>query len=248
MSTQQYDEIGEAYEGFKALPLEQYAVVPSFLATVGDVEGKSILDLASGTGFYSREFKRRGAGDVLGIDISSEMVAVAQALEEGAPLGVRYEVGDVAELRDLGRRYDIVLGVQLLNYAQDIAAFERMARNIHRSLKPGAEFFALNQKPDFRFDGPSPGKYGFLSELTGEQAETGPRVKTTALLEQPGPVSFVATLPRREVYEECLAAAGFSEITWIPVEVSDAGLEEFGEEFWADLRDNPPLTMLRCRA
>ncbi len=63
----QYDEIGEAYEGFKALPLEQYAAVPSFLAMVGDVHGKSVLDLACGTGFYSRELRRRGAADVLGI-------------------------------------------------------------------------------------------------------------------------------------------------------------------------------------
>nr|WP_311775868.1 class I SAM-dependent methyltransferase [Streptomyces lateritius] len=78
MVTQQYDEIGEAYEGFKSLPLERFAVVPGFLALVGDVRGRSILDLASGTGFYSREFRRRGAADVLGIDISSEMVSVAR--------------------------------------------------------------------------------------------------------------------------------------------------------------------------
>ena len=101
--TAEYDEIGEAFEGFKALPLAQYAEVPSFLAMVGDVRGKSVLDLASGTGFYSREFKRRGAADVLGVDISGEMVAVAQQLEERDPLGVRYEVGDVADLRTFER-------------------------------------------------------------------------------------------------------------------------------------------------
>ncbi|NUP39087.1 MAG: class I SAM-dependent methyltransferase, partial [Streptomyces sp.] len=64
MSVQQYDKIGEAFEGFKSLPLTRYAEVPGFLALVGDVRGKSVLDLASGTGFYSREFKRRGAEDV----------------------------------------------------------------------------------------------------------------------------------------------------------------------------------------
>ena len=52
MSVQQYDKIGEAFEGFKSLPLTQYAEVPGFLAMVGDVRGKSVLDLASGTGFY----------------------------------------------------------------------------------------------------------------------------------------------------------------------------------------------------
>ncbi|MFD6969940.1 class I SAM-dependent methyltransferase [Streptomyces sp. NPDC059979] len=243
---QQYDEIGEAYEGFKALPLEQYVVVPSFLALVGDVSGKSVLDLASGTGFYSREFKRRGAAEVLGIDISGEMVAVAQQLEGHSPLGVHYEVGDVAELRPLGRRFDIGLAVQLLNYAEDIATTERMCRNAHESLEPGGEFFVLNQSPDFRFDGPTPERYGFRSELTGEEVETGPRVRTTALLDPP--VSFVANRPRREVYEKCLRAAGFSELSWVPLTVSEAGVREFGADFWADFHANPPLEMLRCRA
>ncbi|MGW5736813.1 MULTISPECIES: class I SAM-dependent methyltransferase [Streptomyces] len=244
---QQYDEIGEAYEGFKALPLEQYAVVPSFLGMVGDVRGRSVLDLASGTGFYSREFKRRGATDVLGIDISGEMVAVARQLEERDPLGVRYQVGDVAELRPLGTRFDITLAVQLLNYASDIATTERMCRNIRRNMKPGGELFLLNQSPDFRFEGPGPDKYGFRSVLTGAEVETGPQVRTTALLD-PAPVSFVANLPRRDVYDKCLGAAGFRDLTWVPLTVSQAGLREFGAEHWADFRDNPPLEMLRCRA
>ncbi|MGP3974078.1 class I SAM-dependent methyltransferase [Streptomyces sp. 8N114] len=246
MSVQQYDEIGEAFEGFKALPLTQYGEVPSFLAMVGDVRGKSVLDLASGTGFYSREFKRRGATEVLGVDISGEMVAVARGLEERGPLGVRYEVGDVSELRPLGRRFDVATGVQLLNYAEDIAAMEQMCRNVHRSLKPGAEFFVLAQKPDYRFDGPSLEKYGFLCEPTGEEIETGPRFRVTALLDPP--VEIVTTSPRCEVYERCLRAAGFGELAWVPLEVSDAGVRKFGADFWADFLANPPLEMLRCRA
>ncbi|MET8571595.1 class I SAM-dependent methyltransferase [Streptomyces sp. NPDC004783] len=246
MSGQQYDEIGEAYEGFKALPLEQYAVVPSFLGMVGDVRGKSVLDLASGTGFYSREFKRRGATEVLGIDISGEMVAVARQLEESDPLGIRYEVGDAAELRAFEEPFDIGLAVQLLNYASDMATTERMCRNVHRALKPGGEFFLLNQSPDFRFDGPPPDRYGFRSELTGEEVETGPQVRTTALLDPP--VSFLANLPRREVYEKCLAAAGFSDLTWVPLTVTEAGVRRFGADHWSDFHANPPLEMLRCRA
>ncbi|MER5207239.1 class I SAM-dependent methyltransferase [Streptomyces sp. NPDC002825] len=246
MSRQQYDEIGEAFEGFKSLPLTRYGEVPSFLGMVGDVRGRSVLDLASGTGFYSREFRRRGASEVLGIDISGEMVAAARAFEESEPLGVRYEVGDVSELRALERRFDIALGVQLLNYAPDIAAMERMCRHVHGSLKPGAEFFVLAQKPDYRFDGPSLAKYGFLCEATGEEIETGPRVRITALLDPP--ISFVGACPRREVYEGSLRAAGFRDLTWAPLGISEAGVREYGAEFWADCLANPPFELLRCRA
>ncbi|MGA5412113.1 class I SAM-dependent methyltransferase [Streptomyces lavendulocolor] len=247
MSVQQYDRIGEAFEGFKSLPLIRYGEVPSFLGMVGDVSGRSVLDLACGTGFYSREFKRRGATEVHGVDISGEMIAAARKIEERDPLGVRYEVADVAELPPLGRRFDIALAVQCLNYAEDIAALERMCRNIHRSLVPGGEFFVLAQRPDYGFDCPSLDKYGFRCEPTGEEAEPGPRARVTALLD-PEPISIVSTVPRREVYEESLRAGGFSAVEWVPLQVSEAGVREYGEEFWADFYAKPPLEMLRCCA
>lgn len=244
---QQYDEIGEAFEGFKSLPLIRYGEVPSVLGMVGDVRGKSVLDLACGTGFYSRELKRRGAAEVFGVDISGEMIAVAQRIERSEPLGVRYEVGDVAELPALERRFDLALGVQCLNYARDIAEMERMCRRVHRNLVAGGTFYVFCQKPDYRFGNPPLDKYGFRCEPTGEESETGPRVRVTALLD-PEPVSILASAPRREVYEQSLRAAGFSEVEWVPLQISEAGVREFGEDFWADLLANPPLEMLRCRA
>ncbi|MFF0215086.1 class I SAM-dependent methyltransferase [Streptomyces vinaceus] len=246
MSGQQYDGIGEAFEGFKSLPMIRYGEVPSFLGLVGEVGGRSVLDLACGTGFYSREFKRRGAADVLGVDISGEMIAAAREIERREPLGVRYEVGDVAELPLLDTRFDIALGVQCLNYAEDLATMERMCRNIHRNLVPGGEFFVLAQNPDYRFDCPSLETYGFRCEPAGE-IETGRRVRVTALLD-PQPITIVSSAPHREAYETSLGAAGFSEITWVPLEVSDAGVREFGKEYWEDLLAYPPLAMLRCRA
>ncbi|WP_030218314.1 class I SAM-dependent methyltransferase [Streptomyces bikiniensis] len=246
MGGQLYDGIGEAFEGFKGLPLARYGEVPGFLALVGDVKGRSVLDLASGTGFYSRELKRRGASDVLGVDISGAMVDAARALEDAEPLGARYEVGDVAELRAFDEPFDLAIAVQLFNYADSVATIERMCRNVHRSLAAGAGFFVFTQNPDFRFDGPSLAKYGFLCESLGEETEIGPRERLTALLDPP--ISFEANPPGREVLEKSLRAAGFHGITWVPLEISEAGVREYGKEFWADHDANPPLTMLRCHA
>ncbi|MEV7601120.1 class I SAM-dependent methyltransferase [Kitasatospora sp. NPDC089797] len=247
MGMQQYDLIGEAFEGFKALPLIRYGEVPSVLGLVGDVRGRTVLDLACGTGFYSRELRRRGAAEVLGVDISTEMVSVARSFEQREPLGVRYEVGDVAELRPLERQFDVALAVQCLNYAEDRAALDRMCRAVHRSLRPGGELVVLAQRPDYAFDCRSLERYGFRCEPTGEEVETGPRVRVTALLD-PRPVSILGTVPRREVYEESLRAAGFDELEWVPLRISEAGLREFGAEFWADVVAHPPLVLLRCRA
>ncbi|MFG3280538.1 class I SAM-dependent methyltransferase [Streptomyces sp. NPDC048111] len=248
MSTREmYDQIGEAFEGFKALPLAQYVEAPSFLGMVGDVAGKRVIDLACGTGFYSRELKRRGATDVFGIDISGEMIAAAEGIEQAEPLGVRYAVGDVADYAPEEEPFDVATAVMLLNYAETVEGFEHLCRKVHASLKSGGEFFMLHQTPDYDFDGPSPRPYGFLTELTGEQSETGPRVRVTALLEG-APITFTSGLARREVFETCLAGAGFREITWVPTQVSDAGIAAYGDAFWDDYRANPAFEMLRCRA
>ncbi|MFE6224854.1 class I SAM-dependent methyltransferase [Streptomyces sp. NPDC057854] len=247
MTVQQYDGIGEAFEGFKALPVIRYGEVPSVLDMVGDVTGRTVLDVACGTGFYSRELKRRGAADVLGVDISSEMIAAARAIEDRDPLGVRYEVGDVAELARFDEPFDLALGVQCLNYAESLAEMERMCARIHRSLVPGGWFHVFAQNPDYAFDCASLETYGFRCEPTGEEIETGPRVRVTALLD-PHPISIVGSAPRREVYEDSLAAAGFRDIEWLPLRISEEGIRAYGEEFWADLLAHPPLELLRCRA
>ncbi|KOV67644.1 ToxA protein [Streptomyces sp. MMG1121] len=229
------------------MPLAQYVEAPSFLGMVGDVTGKNVIDLACGTGFYSRELKRRGATDVLGVDISGEMVRAAEGIERADPLGVRYEVGDVADLSPAQERFDVATAVMLLNYAETVTEFERLCRRVHENLKSGGRFFMLHQTPEYDFSGPSPRPYGFLTELTGEECGIGPRVKITALLEG-APISFTAGLARREVFETCLAKVGFSEITWVPTEVSPAGIAAYGDEFWADYRANPAFEMLHCRA
>ncbi|MGP3769211.1 class I SAM-dependent methyltransferase [Streptomyces sp. SDT5-1] len=244
---QQYDRIGEAFEGFKALVLARYVEVPSFLELVGDVAGRSVLDLACGTGFYSREFKRRGAADVCGVDVSGEMVEVARRIETAEPLGVRYAVGDVATTDAPGDTpYDVATAVNLLNYAETIDAMTAMCRTIHASLRPGGTFYALNQSPDYDFDGPSPRPYGFHCELEGSRVEVGPRVRVTAFLE-PEPVSFVASLPRREVYARALTGAGFTDVAWSPLKVSDEGRAAFPDGFWDDYAANPPFELLTAR-
>lgn len=245
MSVQQYDGIGETYEGFKSLPMARWAECPSFLSMLGDVRGKSVLDLACGTGFYSRQIKRLGAADVLGADISPAMVTAARRIEEGAPLGVRYTVAGVSDLPVPERPFDVASAVYLLNYAQSADEMTEMCRAVRRNLSSGARFAVLTQAPAYRFDGPSMAKYGFTYEPVAD-SPIGPRVRITALLSPP--VEFVTSYPRREVFEESLAAAGFGDVTWVPLHVSPEGLREWGKEYWADFLGNPPLVMLHCTA
>lgn len=42
----------------------------TYLNLLGDLAGKSILDLACGEGFYTRLLKKQGVASIVGVDLS----------------------------------------------------------------------------------------------------------------------------------------------------------------------------------
>lgn len=74
---------------------------PALKRMVGDVEGKSVLDVGCGEGCFSRFFAKAGA-EVTGVDLSDALIEAAVEEEERHPLGVRYFVADAADLSMLG--------------------------------------------------------------------------------------------------------------------------------------------------
>ncbi|MCX5536773.1 hypothetical protein OG785_40190 [Streptomyces sp. NBC_00006] len=55
--------------------------------------------------------------------------------------------------------------VNLLNYSETVDGMTAMCRTIHAAVRPGGTLYALNQSPDYDFDGLSPRPYGFHCEL-----------------------------------------------------------------------------------
>jgi len=47
-------------------------------------------------------------------------------------------------------------------------------------------------------------------------------------------------------YERVLARVGFTKVEWLPLQVSDEGIAEFGEEFWSFALNNPQTTAMRA--
>ena len=61
-----YDEIVEEYSQAKSNPYKHYVEEPTFWSCAGkDFSGRTVLDLACGSGHYSRQFRSRGAQQVL---------------------------------------------------------------------------------------------------------------------------------------------------------------------------------------
>jgi 2-polyprenyl-3-methyl-5-hydroxy-6-metoxy-1,4-benzoquinol methylase len=74
------------------------------------------MDLACGFTFSTRLLKQHGAAQVIGVDISPEMIRLATQQEQAEPLGITYQVCDSVVLPRLGP-FDLVTAVYLLNYA-----------------------------------------------------------------------------------------------------------------------------------
>ena len=70
--TTDYDPIAELYKLSKQQPWRTHIEAFSLMQLIGDLAGKSVMDVACGEGFYTRmlRYRQRGASKVTGIDLS----------------------------------------------------------------------------------------------------------------------------------------------------------------------------------
>ena len=96
-----YDAVADFYaRGFDSTG---DSVSQALLDLLGPVAGRRVLDVACGHGRMTRELARRGA-DVVGIDISGNLIRKAREAEQAEPLGIRYFHADVTTPDVLGGR------------------------------------------------------------------------------------------------------------------------------------------------
>jgi SAM-dependent methyltransferase len=209
------------------------------------VRGCSVLDLACGEGFYSRLIRQAGAAQVTAVDISAEMIALAQTAEDHDPLNIHYLCADVARLEGLAR-YDLVSAAYLLHYADDETELQSMCDNIAACLEPGGRFVALNENPDQpEADYAAYTQYGFNKKYALPRAN-GSRIDYSMIAGRQV-IRFDARYYTRDTYEAALARAGFRDVRWKALELSPAGVAERGEEYWRAYLNNPPIIGLEAR-
>src|SRR5438876_12386220 len=97
--TTNYDAIAEEYQRSKLQPWRLHLELYSLFDLAGDLAGKSVLDLACGEGFYTRLLRQKGAGRVVGVDLSAGMIDLARQEEARRPLGIEYVHQDAKKLQ-----------------------------------------------------------------------------------------------------------------------------------------------------
>jgi toxoflavin synthase len=142
----QYDHIGSKYDEYARTATLKRAESYTFFRMVGALDGKRVMDLACGFGFYTRLLKQHGAAQVIGVDISPEMIRLATQQEQAEPLGITYQVRDAVVLPQLGP-FDLVTAVNLLNYATSKDQMRGMFPERLRQPGGGRALHRLHRQP-----------------------------------------------------------------------------------------------------
>ena len=144
MSTgQSYDTIAERNRDSKRLPFRRVIERYTVFQVLGDLRGQTVLYLACGEGIYVRQFMRAGAAAVTGVDISQQMIALAETAEQADPIGCRYACEDAARFIP-GTPVDVVTAFYLLNYARNRDELAAFCRSCFRALRPGGRLVGFN--------------------------------------------------------------------------------------------------------
>jgi SAM-dependent methyltransferase len=241
-----YDTIAEDYARCKLAPWRRFIERPTLFGLLGEPGRLSVLDLACGSGFYSRLIRSAGAAHVVGVDLSSAMIDLAQREEAAKPLGIEYRVGDAAGL-ELGEALDVVFAAYLFNYSRSAGELRAMARAVTRHLKPGGRLVAAIDSPEH-----SPAayertrKYG-STKSAAMPLQEGTPIHYTMFPEGGRPFTFDNYFLSLPTYHRAFHAAGLRDLSWHLPRLSAEGEAETGSAFWDDFLADPPVMFLTAR-
>ena len=230
---QEYNVGAEGYQKATQRFMRKCAYEPTLMENFPDVKGKRVLDIACGDGLATRIISSLGVKEVVGVDISDELIKRARNFNTP---NVQYLVRDAihGDLTDLGK-FDIVTAVMYLHYAPSRNEIRQAIHKISEVLIPGGIFYTMTVNPDLLREGYC--DYGI--RVTPESSQEGSKVKTELHdLDWKKFCEFSNFYWTQETYNSIFRDEGF-EVQWHRGIVSEEGRKRFGDEFWKNYDKEP---------
>lgn len=150
-----------------------YYEKPAMYALLPDLNGKIVLSVGCGSGEDSIYLKRQGAKKSVGIDLSSELVSIAQ----NSYPECEFHIMNMENITFPDNLFDFAYSSLAIHYVEDWAG---VFRNTYRVLKPDSSFlFSCGHPVRFAMDEENDGTSSGLkleitkNTVTGEQVITG---------------------------------------------------------------------------
>ncbi|MCE9687907.1 class I SAM-dependent methyltransferase [Shewanella sp. AS16] len=148
MSQNIYDNQG-FFDAYAQLPRSVHGLdgAPEWSALkamLPPLEGRRVVDLGCGYGWFCRAARELGADSVLGIDLSSKMLAQARATTQDE--AIEYQQGDLDGLMLAPKSVDLAYSSLALHYLADLRP---LFATLYRALKPGGRLVFSTEHPIF---------------------------------------------------------------------------------------------------
>jgi ubiquinone/menaquinone biosynthesis C-methylase UbiE len=134
----EYDEFSRKY---RLKDLKEYAN----LATSHIAEGGSVLEIATGPGYFCTELAKLGNFKITGLDISHDLVKIARMNAQQAGAKVDFQQGNASSLQFPDMTFDFVFcSWAIKNFMEPVKVLNEM----YRVLKPGGIVLIIDLNQD----------------------------------------------------------------------------------------------------
>ena len=148
MKQNKYDDHG-FFENYSQMArsiggLEAAGEWPAFRAMLPELRGKSVLDLGCGFGWHCRYARERQARNVVGVDLSENMLARAGDCTDDP--AIEYRRLAIEDIDFAAGEFDVVISSLALHYVE---RFDIVCRKVHHCLVSGGTFVLSVEHPVF---------------------------------------------------------------------------------------------------
>ena len=231
MTNEEYNKIAEQYANMiKTDALKIYLQYPGLINLLGNVKGKTILDIGCGNGFFSSMVAKKGA-KIIGFDVSKKQIQLAVENEKVMKLGMKFFCSDQFKF-NYPEKFDLAFSNMVIFYAINFKELVQFFRCAFKSLKDKGKFISVIVNPEYKR----------FNELHYDRkiVRNGNKAKSEFYIDGKFDVSsgFYSFFTKDE-YEKAAKEAGFSKFDWKTIKIEKEGIKNKGKEFWKGYDSDP---------
>ncbi|MEX2940880.1 class I SAM-dependent methyltransferase [Serratia fonticola] len=151
-----YAQLSRSVQGLDGAP--EWSTIRSILP---DLQGKKVVDLDCGYGWFCRSAREQGAAQVLGMDLSEKMLGKAKEMTKDP--AIEYRQQDLEALQLPAASFDLVYSSLTLHYIEDLG---KLFATVYQALVNGGEFIFTAEHPIYT----APKHQGWLVDEAGQKS------------------------------------------------------------------------------